>query len=455
MAEQALGGRAPRVTVIIATYNWSSVLRHAIASVLAQSFADFELLVVGDGCTDDSEEVARSFGDARVCWENLEHNSGNQSAPNNRGLERARGDLIAYLGHDDVWHPSHLETLVAAIDSSGADLVYSVAEILGAPGSGDRRLMGLTPGERYVPRLFAPPSAILHRASLAREIGGWRDYRTIRLPPDVDFLRRAWEHGKTFVPVNELTVFKFPSGLRPNSYVEKRSDEQAECRRAIVQEPEFRYRELMATLRSLAASHPDLVSVAWISDDVAPGEIVEGLRAVRGLPSGGPAPSVAAPPEVSIAEDAQALRRKNRRDDIAPIRFRQILYSAGELPQDGLYLGQGWHDPERDEWGSPFRWAGGRAEIVVTRPTGLRTRFWMDVFPGPGAGEGALHLRLLDDAGVERGSAELASRQRLEIDFPLPAAAGARIVLAAEGGGRRILTDPRVLDFAIAGFDWV
>src|SRR5947207_7975428 len=94
-----LGGRArgkmkamPRVTVIMATYNWSSVLPYSIGSALRQSFTDFELLVVGDGCTDDSEQVVTAIGDPRVRWINLSSNSGHQSAPNNEGLRQARGD---------------------------------------------------------------------------------------------------------------------------------------------------------------------------------------------------------------------------------------------------------------------------------------------------------------------------------------------------------------------------
>src|SRR4029453_18799999 len=98
----------PSVSVIIAAYNWSSVLRCAIASVLRQTFTDFELWVVGDACTDDSEAVARSFGDPRVHWHNLERNSGSQWAPNNAGAVRARGEYIAYLGQDALWDPRHL-----------------------------------------------------------------------------------------------------------------------------------------------------------------------------------------------------------------------------------------------------------------------------------------------------------------------------------------------------------
>ena len=72
---------APRVSVLIATYNYSSVLHYAVASVLRQSFRDFELIVAGDCCTDDSEAVVQSFGDARVRWLNLSENSGSKSLP--------------------------------------------------------------------------------------------------------------------------------------------------------------------------------------------------------------------------------------------------------------------------------------------------------------------------------------------------------------------------------------
>ena len=93
----------PLVTVIIATYNWSSVLPFAVGSALGQTFRNLEVLVVGDGCTDDSEAVVTAIDDPRLRWINLPENTGHQSGPNNEGLRQARGQLIAYLGHDDLW----------------------------------------------------------------------------------------------------------------------------------------------------------------------------------------------------------------------------------------------------------------------------------------------------------------------------------------------------------------
>lgn len=72
----------PRATVIMATYNWSTVLPYSIGSVINQTFTDWELLVVGDACTDDSGDVVANVGDPRVRWINLKTPTGHQSGPN-------------------------------------------------------------------------------------------------------------------------------------------------------------------------------------------------------------------------------------------------------------------------------------------------------------------------------------------------------------------------------------
>ena len=76
----------PVVTVIVATYNSRATLRHALQSMLAQEFTDFEALIVGDGCTDGSEEEVRKLADVRLHWINLFQNRGGQWRPNNEGF---------------------------------------------------------------------------------------------------------------------------------------------------------------------------------------------------------------------------------------------------------------------------------------------------------------------------------------------------------------------------------
>jgi glycosyltransferase involved in cell wall biosynthesis len=232
---------SPRVTAIIPTYNRSHVLRHAVASVLGQSFADFELLVVGDGCTDDSASVVAGFSDPRLRWINLPANSGHQSAPNNEGLRQAEGELIAYLGHDDLWMRHHLATLVAGIEA-GADLVCSLNELV---GPGERFFDLAPPRPAYVPGMSITPSALMHRRQVTERIGGWRDYREIALDPEADLCRRATAAGFTLTILPRLTAVKFPAAWRRDIYRRGDDREQAAWAVRIAAEPDIEQREMV------------------------------------------------------------------------------------------------------------------------------------------------------------------------------------------------------------------
>jgi glycosyltransferase involved in cell wall biosynthesis len=236
---------SPRVTVIIPTYNWSSVLPYSIGSALRQTFSDFELLVVGDGCTDDSEAVVKGVGDERVRWINLPANTGHQSGPNNEGLRQARGELIAYLGHDDLWLPHHLSCLSAAIEA-GADVAFGIVERV-VPG------VSRTPAPaslKYVPGQWIPPTGVMHRRRVTERVGGWGDYRALSVLPEADLWRRAHEHGYKFAFVPRLTALKFPASKRPNVYRETPNHEQAEWFERIRSEPDLEAEELAGLLAS-------------------------------------------------------------------------------------------------------------------------------------------------------------------------------------------------------------
>ena len=231
---------SPRVSVIIATYNRSAVLRHAIVSVLAQTFSDFELLVVGDGCTDDSATVVASFGDARIGWTNLPANSGHQSTPNNEGLCQARGELIAYLGHDDLWLPHHLACMVEAFDR-GADVVCGITAIVGPEG----RYRDIFPQRPvYSPGMSMSPSGLMHRLAVTQRTGGWRLHREAREDPETALLRAAAAVGFRIEIVPRLVTIKFPAAMRPGVYRSAGSGEQTAWWARICDEPAFEQEEL-------------------------------------------------------------------------------------------------------------------------------------------------------------------------------------------------------------------
>jgi len=121
----------PTVTVIMPVYNAAAHLREATESILAQTFADFELLVVDDGSSDDSVAVLRSHEDARLRLERNEHNLG-LVATLNAAVRRATGRYIARMDADDVSLPTRLAEQVAYLDThpevSGVSVAYETID---------------------------------------------------------------------------------------------------------------------------------------------------------------------------------------------------------------------------------------------------------------------------------------------------------------------------------------
>ena len=188
---------------------------------------------------------------------NLPTNSGNQAAPNNEGLRQARGRLIAYLGHDDLWLPHHLGGLVRGIEATGADLVHSACAMIGPSGVvGVRGLPPRSPGR--VPPVV-PPSTWIHRADTAARFGFWRDPVSLGWDVDHDVLRQIHGDGGRILVHSELSVLKFPS-LYWGLYSRKGDWPQEGWLRAIVDEPTAAQRRLLYEVARFGgqASTPDL-----------------------------------------------------------------------------------------------------------------------------------------------------------------------------------------------------
>jgi len=195
----------PLVTVVVATYNRADTLEYAIHSILWQTFKNFELWIIGDRCTDHTEEVVKKYlSDPRVHWYNLPTNSGYQSRPNNEGIKRAKGKYIAYLNHDDIWLPNHLEDTVKHIEKSGSDFVFSILQWCYS----SRYSKADIPLFPHMPR---PPeaTAVVHKKEVVEKIGYWKDIHETYAYPRTEFFRDARKARLTFEMVPSLTALKF------------------------------------------------------------------------------------------------------------------------------------------------------------------------------------------------------------------------------------------------------
>lgn len=116
----------PEISVLMPTYNQSAFISRALESLINQSFRNWELIIVNDGCTDDTEKIVNEFlSDERIIYLRNFHNEGLGNSLN-KALTIARGSFIAYLPSDDVYFESHLETLYTTLRTNpDSVLAYS------------------------------------------------------------------------------------------------------------------------------------------------------------------------------------------------------------------------------------------------------------------------------------------------------------------------------------------
>ncbi len=211
----------PLISIPIPTYHSPDTLVDvALASVLAQSYENWEAIVVGDHCTDDTEQRLLAIGDSRIRWHNLLVRENDSEDPFERwavkgtipratGMDMARGLWLAPLSHDDEWDADHLESLLGAARETHAEIVYSQMRTVDI-STPEHRQLG--PVGEWPPRAgqWHCQSAIFHaglkfvrpdrRCALASEANDW------------NLARRAWEAGALFhfIERETSTLYVYP-----------------------------------------------------------------------------------------------------------------------------------------------------------------------------------------------------------------------------------------------------
>lgn len=127
LSDRGYKASLPLVSVIIPAFNAERTLGETLESALAQTLQDIEVIVIDDGSTDGTREIARSFAarDPRVRI--VVQENGGVADARNAGINAARAPLVSPLDADDVWHPSFLEKVHAALTAGGEDTVFAFA----------------------------------------------------------------------------------------------------------------------------------------------------------------------------------------------------------------------------------------------------------------------------------------------------------------------------------------
>lgn len=266
----------------MATYNRGRHILPSIRSVEQQSLSELELIVVGDHCTDDTAEIVQTHPFRKVRWLNLEARCGSQSFPNNAGIAAARGEFIAYIGHDDIWAPDHLQSLLGVFLADPATGIAVSGAIFHFPnGMAGSQVTGLFDSDEAKFTHFFPPSSFAHRKELTAAIGPWRAPGEIRPPVDAELLLRAAEAGTRFASTGRVTVHKFAAGHRYLSYVRHESHEQAAMLERMAR-PDFD-REVADIVEAAKSGGSHMVVVYRDFSGLEPGQLARENRWRKGV----------------------------------------------------------------------------------------------------------------------------------------------------------------------------
>lgn len=185
----------PLVSVIMPTYNRLRLLGLAVASVCAQSFADWELVVVDDGSSDGTVEWMGARGDPRIHCISLPH-TGDVGRLRNEGARAARGPFLAFLDSDDLWHPAKLEAQLTQMRAADAPWSYTRYRHIDSEGNeiparaGEwRALSGWIARDMIEDRTGVSVITVIMEHRLFHQLRGFR--QGVRTREDLDFLLRA------------------------------------------------------------------------------------------------------------------------------------------------------------------------------------------------------------------------------------------------------------------------
>lgn len=193
-------GTSPTVSIVICTYNAAPYLAETLESVLAQTYQDYEIIVVNDGSTDNTDQVITPYLD-RLTY--LKQPNSGPGAARNTAFRHARGRYIALLDSDDQWLPHYLATMLARLQSEPEiDVLYPNAILFGVARWEGKLFQDLCPSsepvtlEKFLTRECNVFISALFKREILEEVG-WFD-ESLRGSEDFDLWLRMLQHGYRF-----------------------------------------------------------------------------------------------------------------------------------------------------------------------------------------------------------------------------------------------------------------
>lgn len=188
---------SPKISVVIPAYRAALFLERTLESVADQTFRDFEIIVVDDGSPDDTLAVAQRFLSQRnLPGRAIRQPNGKIASARNHALRYAKGELIAFLDHDDRWTPDKLAVVAAEFERDpGAGLVHHPCRIVDAGGN----VLGKTHNGPWKPDMYRHlllvgnrlcPSAVTVRSEALVRVGGFREDPRFDTVEDYDLWMR-------------------------------------------------------------------------------------------------------------------------------------------------------------------------------------------------------------------------------------------------------------------------
>ncbi|NCC91672.1 MAG: glycosyltransferase family 2 protein [Opitutae bacterium] len=204
----------PLVSVVVTAYNYGRYVRAAVASVLAQTYDNLEILVVDDGSTDDTPSILAEYARAgRIRY--LRQDNAGQARAKNRGIAESRGRLVAFLDADDQWLPRKIEKQVPLFADARVGVVCSKRAIILAddslfPNPPHTRLQrGDVLGPVFA-RNFVPFSTAVVRRSCFDQVGVFDESLGMGIDYDL-WIRMAARWHFDFVD-EELALYRYGHG---------------------------------------------------------------------------------------------------------------------------------------------------------------------------------------------------------------------------------------------------